>query len=252
MPDKGELGMTGILPRQIPYRHEWIYTNDEYMTNKLVLGSISPRRKELMNLGGWEFDIRPAHVDEDLLPEEEPRKYVLRVAASKARTVAAQVATGNLVITADTTVVDPQGKILAKPQHEQEAKEMLERLRGRTHQVLTGIAVMRAFEGPLYQDVCVTDVKMRDYSMDEMMAYIASGDPFDKAGGYAIQHQKFHPVEAINGCYANVVGLPVCTLGQLLKPFGIETPAGVPKDCPSKNYTDCSICEQLDHHLGSL
>jgi septum formation protein len=222
------------------------------MTDKLVLGSISPRRKELMVLGGWEFEIRPAHVDEDLLPQEEPRKYVLRMAGSKAKTVAAQIATGSLVITADTTVVDPQGKILAKPQHEQEALEMLERLRGRTHQVLTGIAVMRAPDGPIYQDVCMTDVRMRDYSTDEMMAYIASGDPFDKAGGYAIQHQEFHPVEKISGCYANVVGLPVCTLGHLLRRFGIETPAGVPKECPSKNNTDCSICEQLDHHSGSL
>jgi septum formation protein len=222
------------------------------MTDKIVLGSISPRRKELMILGGWEFDIRPAHVNEDLLPEEEPRKYVLRVAASKARTVAAQVATGSLVITADTTVVDPQGKILAKPQHEQEAIDMLERLRGRTHQVLTGIVVMRAPDGPLYQDVCETDVCMRDYSMDEMRAYIASGDPFDKAGGYAIQHQEFHPVDEISGCYANVVGLPVCTLAQLLRNFGIETPAGVPQECPSKNNTDCSVCEQLDHYSGSL
>jgi hypothetical protein len=90
MPDKGELGITGTLPRQIPYRQKWIINYAECMTDKLVLGSISPRRKELMVLGGWEFDIRPAHVDEDLLPEEEPRKYVLRVAGSKARTVAAR------------------------------------------------------------------------------------------------------------------------------------------------------------------
>lgn len=217
------------------------------MTDKLVLGSVSPRRKELMSMGGWEFDVLPAQVNEDLLPGEGAREYVLRMAETKACEVAKHTSAGSLVIAADTTVVDPQGTILAKPSDDQEAYQMLESLRGATHQVLTAVAVLRASDGVLEKEICVTDVRMRSYSHLEMHAYIASGDPFDKAGGYAIQNEEFHPVEEISGCYANVVGLPICTLAHLLEMFDIEAYAQLPKDCSSTQYSACSICERLNH-----
>jgi MAF protein len=156
---------------------------------------------------------------------------------------------GSLIIAADTTVVDPDGDILAKPMHEGEAFEMLDRLRGRTHQVLTGVVVLLATEGLIKQEVCATHVRMRPYTDREIQAYIESRDPFDKAGGYAIQHIEFHPVEEITGCYANVVGLPVCTLARLLESFGVETKVQVPEGCPSTHYSACSICERLDQRL---
>jgi septum formation protein len=216
---------------------------------KLVLGSVSPRRKELMSLGGWVFDVMPADVDESILIGEGAREYVLRIAEDKAQTVYKSVPTESLVIAADTTVVDPGGTILAKPMHAQEAYDMLDRLRGRTHQVLTGVVVLLAPDGWIERGVCSTEVRMRGYSDQEIQAYIATGDPFDKAGGYAIQHAEFHPVERIYGCYANVVGLPVCLLSRLLESFGVETTVQLPKGCPSTQFKVCSICEQIDDHL---
>lgn len=222
------------------------------MTDKLILGSVSPRRKELMSLGGWEFDVLPANVDESMLVDEGAREYVLRIAEEKARAVSKSTPSGSLVIAADTTVVDPEGIILAKPGHEREAYEMLDRLRGRTHQVLTGVVVLHTRDGRIDREICATKVRMRSYSDQEIQAYIASGDPFDKAGGYAIQHVEFHPVEEISGCYANVVGLPVCKLTRLLETFGIETTAQVPKSCPSTDNEACSICEHLDQNLQEV
>jgi septum formation protein len=216
---------------------------------KLILGSVSPRRKELMSLGGWVFDIMPADVDENILQNENAREYVLRIAEDKARAVSRSVPDGSLVIAADTTVVDPEGTILAKPMHEVEAHQMLDRLRGRVHQVLTGVVVLHTSNDLTQRDVCATEVRMRSYSDQEILAYIQSGDPFDKAGGYAIQHAGFHPVEEINGCYANVVGLPVCTLARLLETFGVQTAVQVPKDCLPTQDTPCSICKQLDNNL---
>jgi MAF protein len=194
---------------------------------------------------GWQFEVLPAGIDEDHLLVENPHSYVLRVAESKACAVANQVPPGSLIIGADTTVVDPQGEILAKPQNEMEALDMLRRLRGRIHQVYTGVVVIQVGNGVIDWDVCVTDVHMRSYTETEMQDYIKTGDPFDKAGGYAIQHEEFNPVERINGCYANVVGLPVCTLACLLEKQGVETPYPLPAKSSSIQYDQCPICEQL-------
>jgi septum formation protein len=217
--------------------------------DKLILGSVSPRRKELMALGGWKFTVMPANVDESLLEGEGAQEYVLRIAEEKARTVGKLAPPGRLVISADTTVVDPEGVILAKPLHEGEAYEMLDRLRDRTHQVITGVVVFDTSQNLVQRAFCTTHVHMRSYTDPEIQSYIASGDPFDKAGGYAIQHDEFHPVEQITGCYANVVGLPVCTLARLLKFFGHETQVQVPEGCPSSYYSACSVCEQLENNF---
>ncbi|MFO7624620.1 MAG: Maf family protein [Anaerolineales bacterium] len=219
---------------------------------KLVLASVSPRRKELMAMGGWQFEVLPAGIDEDLHPDEKPQPYVLRMAKSKACAVAGLAPRDSLIVGADTTVVDPQGEILAKPQDEKEAVEMLRRLRGRVHQVLTGVVVLQAGRNTIDQDMCVTEVYMRSYSETEMHDYIATGDPYDKAGGYAIQHEEFNPVERIKGCYANVVGLPVCTLARLLEKQGVKSPYLLPADSSTNQYNQCPVCRQLTHLKRNL
>jgi MAF protein len=193
----------------------------------LILASNSPRRKQLLALSGWDFIARSADVDETTLPDEVPLRYVLRLAQAKAREVAKSSSADSIILAADTTVVDRRGMegemrevILGKPVDTLEAEQMLRRLRGRTHQVYTGLALLRAADGLLLTDWCVTVVPMRNYTDEEIQAYIASGDPMDKAGAYAIQHPGFHPVENLTGCYANVVGLPVCHATRLLERMG--------------------------------
>ncbi len=135
---------------------------------------------------------------------------------------------------------------------------MLERLRGRTHQVLTALAVVRLRTEELAQraqarpskwrmecDLCVTDVPMRQYSAAEMEHYIASGDPMDKAGAYAIQHRGFHPVESLQGCYANVVGLPLCHLLRTLRKLGVDSQADLPAACQATLGYNCPVYQQV-------
>jgi len=222
----------------------------------LVLASNSPRRRELLALGGWMFNIRPTEVDERQRPGEAPGTYVLRLAESKARACAGSpqnrggmsptnmgmISAGDdlTILAADTAVVDGKA-ILGKPKDMAEAVEMLRRLRSRTHQVYTGIAVMKLSSGNPGTDLCVTDVPMRAYSDEEIDAYIATGDPLDKAGAYAIQHPLFHPVETMSGCYASVMGLPLCHLTRTLRPLDIAPSTDISAECQScLNYT-CPI-----------
>lgn len=209
----------------------------------VLLASNSPRRKQLLALGGWPYLIQSADVDEVPLPGELPAAYVLRLAESKARAVAMS-ASNQLVLAADTTVVDA-GSILGKPRHADEAREMLLRLRSRTHQVLTALAVLPASNGRLLTDLCVTDVLMRAYTDTEVEAYIASGDPLDKAGAYAIQHAGFHPVVDLTGCYANVVGLPLCHLARMLFKLGWPVNADLPHTCQSSLGYNCPVYQQV-------
>jgi MAF protein len=206
----------------------------------IILASNSPRRKELLTLFGLPFSTCPADIDEDPLPGETPRAYVLRLAESKARATAAQVPAGSLVIAADTTVADGMD-ILGKPVDDRQAVEMLTRLRGHIHQVYTAVAILRTADGALFLDSCVTDVPMREYSDDELAAYVATGDPLDKAGAYAIQHDGFHPVEHLEGCYANVVGLPLCHLTRLLRRMNVSPPVDVPIACQATLRYDCPV-----------
>jgi septum formation protein len=211
----------------------------------LILASMSPRRQELMGLTEWAFDILPADVDETPLPGETPRAYVLRLAEDKARAAAEGTRQGDIVIAADTTVADG-GLILGKPQDAQEARAMLQALRGHSHQVLTALAVYQPATGILETDLAATNVPMRDYSDGEIEAYIASGDPFDKAGSYAIQHPEFRPVEALTGCYANVVGLPVCHLRRALRKFGLTPHNDLPAACQSTLNYQCTVFDSID------
>jgi septum formation protein len=206
----------------------------------LLLASNSPRRRELLALGGWRFDVALSDVDERRLAGEAPGAYVLRLAESKARAVASGAPAQALVLAADTTVVDGD-ELLGKPVDEADAARMLRQLRGRTHQVYTGLALLRVREGHTLTDLCVTDVPMRDYSDEEIEAYVRSGDPLDKAGAYAIQHPGFQPVQGMAGCYASVMGLPLCHLTRLLSAYGLPAPRDVPLACQRELEYDCPI-----------
>jgi len=210
----------------------------------LVLASNSPRRRQLMALGGWTFTLIPAEIDESPLAREQPKEYVLRLAEGKARAVAEDTPIDALVIAADTTVVDGS-EILGKPADARQAEVMLRRLRGRSHQVYTALAVLRPTDGRLLTDWCCTEVPMRDYTDEEMTTYIASGDPLDKAGAYAIQHDGFRPVERLWGCYANVMGLPLCHLVRTLKKIGVMPEGNIPQACQAALQYDCPVYTQV-------
>ena len=209
---------------------------------KLILASNSPRRKALFSLFGWPFIVLPADIDEQQQIGESPEDLVRRLACEKAAAVAA--AHAGLVIAADTIVVD-DSQLLGKPQDAAEAGRMLRRLRGHAHRVYTGIAIGHSDTGQHYEDVCCTDVPMRNYSDEEISAYIATGDPLDKAGAYAIQHAGFHPVEGINGCFASVMGLPICHLVVGLRQVKLLPPENMAERCQDLLNYACPIFEQV-------
>ncbi len=171
---------------------------------KLVLASQSPRRSELLRSAGFEFTVRAKEVDESLLEDEEPEAYVQRLAQNKSIAVAAEP--GELVLAADTVVVI-DGEILGKPRDAEDATRMLRLLEGRRHEVMTGIA-LRAGDQEV-TDWSVTRVWMTPMGNAEIADYVASGEPMDKAGAYAIQGLAARYVDKIEGSYTNVVGLPV-------------------------------------------
>lgn len=211
----------------------------------LVLASNSPRRRQLLALGGWKFTVHAVQVDETPLPGEAPQAYVYRLAEHKARTAAASKPGSQLYLAADTSVVDnlaPRGtEILGKPSDEADARRMLRTLRSRVHQVYTALAVYRPVDELLLADVCCTDVPMRDYRDQEIEEYIATGDPQDKAGAYAIQHPGFHPVDNLQGCYANVMGLPLCLLVRLLQRLEIPSRPDLPQACQAALGYTCPV-----------
>ena len=219
----------------------------------IILASSSPRRRELLGLGGWRYRTISAPVDETLLVGEKPLQYVFRLAEAKAHAGALQASPGGVVISADTIVVDVQSRsagadeleIMGKPSSEEEATKMLLHLRGHIHQVYTAIAVLQSGNGILYTDICATDVPMRNYSEVEIAAYVDSGDPFDKAGGYAIQHEEFRPVECLYGCYANVVGLPLCHLARTLKKINILPEVNIPIACQHTLHFQCPVYKSI-------
>ena len=215
------------------------------MTN-FILASNSPRRKELLALFGWPFEVVPADIDESRKPGEHPMDYVRRLACEKAQAVAAQ-RTG-LILAADTIVADGE-ELLGKPRDDAEARRMLTQLRGRTHQVYTGLALIDPESGRSDDRVCRTDVPMRDYTDAELEAYIQTGDPLDKAGAYAIQHSGFHPVDGLTGCYASVMGLPLCHLVVSLRQFGWAAPDDLPERCQQSLHYRCPVFEEI---LGSV
>jgi MAF protein len=210
----------------------------------LVLASNSPRRRQLLSLAGWEFEVIVADVDESLGENETPAAYVLRLAEIKALTTANRAQPDPVVLAADTTVVDGSD-ILGKPKDRAEAFAMLTRLRGHAHQVYTGVALLRQSDGLLLKELSVTDVPMRAYSDEEINAYIETGDPLDKAGAYAIQHPHFQPVAHMDGCYASVMGLPMCHVVRLMRKINIAPQADVPVQCQAMLEYQCPVSDAI-------
>ncbi len=205
---------------------------------RLILASNSPRRIELLGLLGLPFEVSPADIDEQQGPGETPLAYVRRLACEKARfMVKKQV---GLVVAADTIVMDGD-RLLGKPADPAEARQILRQLRGREHQVVTGLAIMAASDGRSFADVCSTSVHMRNYTDAEIDAYVATGDPLDKAGAYGIQNAGFHPVAGLDGCYASVMGLPLCHLAVGLQGFGLDLSRGLPECCQAYLGHHCTV-----------
>ena len=204
----------------------------------LILASNSPRRKQLLSLMGMNFTVSAANVDESQIENETPADYVLRLAEKKARAIKADA--DQIILASDTTVVDGTA-ILGKPKDNAEAVRMLTQLRGRTHQVYTAVALLRVSDNYLLTDFCVTDVPMRHYSDEEINAYVATCDPLDKAGAYAIQHPEFSPVASMYGCYASVMGLPLCHVTRMLRRMGIQPATDVPLQCQQLLEYDCPV-----------
>jgi septum formation protein len=183
----------------------------------LVLASSSPRRSEILTAVGWPFETHPAGVDETRLGGEAPEEFVRRLAREKAESVARTRLFG-LVLGADTTVV-VEGEILEKPRDEEDARRMLRRLSGRWHEVLTGVALVRAETGRASVGLERTRVRFAETSEDEINWHVETGDVLDKAGAYAIQGRAALFIEAIEGDYWNVVGLPVRLVYELARGF---------------------------------
>ncbi len=211
----------------------------------LLLASRSPRRRELMTLLGLPFEVTTADVTETPRPDESPAQLVLRLSKAKADVAEKENHHRALIITCDT-VVALDDDVLGKPSDAEEALAMLHRLRGRSHTVYSGLTVLESINHRAVTTLVETQVTMRNYSEDEIAAYIATRDPLDKAGAYAIQHDGFHPVADLQGCYANVMGLPLCHLVHRLRTWGITPLTKLPVACQAHTGQRCLIHKQLE------
>lgn len=209
--------------------------------SRLVLASSSPRRSEMLRRLGVEFETENADVPE---PPAEPGADAVELARERALAKARSVAAGRssgAVIGADT-VVELDGAVLGKPRDAADARRMLEALRGREHRVVTAVAMVDACTGESLDVHRASRVRMRAYTDGEIEEYIASGDPMDKAGGYAVQSASFAPAAEVRGCYLNVVGLPVCAALELAERFGVRLRLDVAE--PWAELRRCPACEQ--------
>jgi len=211
---------------------------------EFILASKSPRRKTLLQNLIDPFFVVNSEVDERGIPGEKPDDFVLRLAREKAFTggkgVLAKSPDNTFVVGADTIVVDGT-EILGKPLDEMDAARILKQLRGKTHKVLSSIALYNLSTGDIQTRLVCTEVVMREYTDDEIQDYITSGDPMDKAGAYGIQNSDFNPARELFGCFANVMGLPLCHLAVLMKEVGIETDHTVANRCQESINYQCPI-----------
>jgi septum formation protein len=211
---------------------------------RLVLASGSPRRREFLRLLGLSHETATAQIDESARPNEDPLQLVRRLSLEKARVVARRLSgetTGGAIVIGADTVVVYGDRVLGKPRDAGEARQMLRTLCGRTHLVHSGVTVVDTARSHEVTTAATSSVLMRPYLDEEIERYIASGDPFDKAGAYAIQHPQFHPVESIDGCYASVMGLPLCHLTAVLRALDVPLP-----------LDPATICEQMTGHSCQL
>jgi septum formation protein len=185
------------------------------ISSPFILASASPRREELLRSVGLKFKILPAHVNEDYINGETPRQHVRRLSQDKARTLAHKYPDA-WVLGADTIVVI-DNLILGKPKNKTQARQMLERLSGREHKVFTGFTLTRTAFSVAKTKVIQSTVKFKSINTEEMEWYISCDEPYDKAGGYAVQGKGAYFIKAIRGSYTNVIGLPLCEVLEELK-----------------------------------
>jgi septum formation protein len=204
---------------------------------RLLLASQSPRRRELLMLLGLPFEITAPDIDEAPLTGESPPALAARLSQAKAQACS----NDHSIIIACDTIVAYKGQVMGKPCDKDEASEMLRRLRGQPHSVYTAISLLEKATGGILTDIAETLVVMRAYTDEELAAYVASGDPMDKAGAYAIQHRSFAPVSEVQGCYANVMGLPLCHLTHCLNHWKIRPQRDVPNACQSHIDHRCAV-----------
>jgi septum formation protein len=203
-----------------------------------VLASASPRRRELVPLLGLDWRVAPQQVVEADYLVGDPILAAVRIATAKARSALSTLTPDEVVLAADTLVV-ADGVALGKPTDADDAFAMLRRLRARTHTVASGVSLARS-RGPEWAAVVTTRVTMRAYTNSEVEAYMARGEPFDKAGGYAVQDALFRPVAAVDGCFLNVVGLPLCAASRGLETLGVAGSAGG----AGTLLPPCSFCDR--------
>ena len=214
----------------------------------LILASGSPRRQELMGLLEIPFIVRVPQVDEQPMPGEIPAAVPQRISRLKAERVAEGTGSG-IVVAADTVVIH-KGEILGKPRDSEHACAMLRRLQGDRHLVLTGLTVIEAVSGKSSTEVCESTVWLREMADAEIQAYVSSGDPLDKAAAYAIQNSAFAPVARVDGCPANVMGLPMCHVVRYLRRFGHVLPDTVATSCDMRFGYVCALREYIESGTG--
>jgi septum formation protein len=207
--------------------------------SEVTLASGSPRRKELLGRLGLEYEVRAADVDETPRNGERPTALAVRLAESTARRVAEATAPGRVVIAADTVVA--RGRTLyGKPSDREDAAAMLRSLAGRGHRVITGVSV--AYATGVRTHALASQVRLRPFSDAEVVDYVASGDPLDKAGAYAVQNERFRPVARLRGCRCNVVGFPLGVVAELLTAAGVALPVPVADACPYRQFSPERCC----------
>jgi MAF protein len=216
------------------------------LTQPLILASGSPRRRAFLRALGLSFLIQVADVEEETRIGEAPHAMVVRLSLEKALVVAA--ARPEAVVVGADTIVTLDDDLLGKPGDPIEAAAMLRRLRSRAHVVYTGVSVCPPRGGTPLTAVVASTVWMRAYTDDEIATYVASGDPLDKAGAYAIQNESFHPVERMRGCYTGVMGLPLQALADLLAQAGIRPPVEAAAACAAHTGVPC--CAGHDRVYG--
>lgn len=190
------------------------------MKKKIVLASQSPRRKWLLEQIGLEFDIIPSNFDENIENQKFSKKLIESLAYQKAKEVADRNDDKVIIIAADTVVILGE-KILGKPIDATDAKKMLQSLSNKTHKVITAIAIIDKYEDKTLINSTISKVKFKKLSDREIEDYIKTGEPMDKAGSYGIQAYGSLFVEKVEGCYNNIVGLPLNLLSEMLKSFGV-------------------------------
>lgn len=196
---------------------------EEVSVMQYILASGSPRRKELLTAVGIDFRTCPANIDESAVKECDPATFVSQLAMLKALHVGKKYCGKEFFCIGADTCVYIDGKILGKPKNQEEAEQMLALLSGREHSVFTGYAVVNCTTMETVGESCETRVKFKELSAEEISAYVKSGEPMDKAGAYGIQEKGALLIEEIRGDYFNVVGLPLCKLGKLMKrEFGVS------------------------------